>query len=73
MTPNPSIPDLEKLPDDALLTRQQMVALSGFALQTFKKWARQGRGPVLTYVEGRPRATVRAYREWVSGTRKASA
>ena len=60
-------PDIQNLPDDALLNRNQIHALTGFSLPTLKKWAREGRGPAITYVEGRPRTTVRAYRAWVGG------
>lgn len=60
-------PDIASLPDDALLTRAQLAALTGFTDQAFKKWAKEGRGPAITYVEGRPRTKVRHFREWVDG------
>lgn len=59
------IPDLEKLPDTALLTRRQLSDLSSFALITLKVWAKKGRGPQITVVEGRPRYRVRDVREWM--------
>lgn len=62
-----SLPDIATLPNDALLTRGQLAALTGFTEQAFKKWAREGRGPAITYVEGRPRTKVRDFRLWVDG------
>lgn len=63
------IPNIAGLPDDALLTDRQKAAHSGFTVQAFKKWRREGRGPATIYVEGRPRSTVRAYRDWIAGAR----
>ena len=63
-TPKP-IPDLANLPDEAFLTRQQLAALSGYTEQAFKKWAREGRGPRVTRIEGRPRYKVGDSREWL--------
>ncbi len=60
-----TIPDLERLPDGALLTRRQLSDLSSFALITLKVWAKSGRGPRITVVEGRPRYRVRDVREWM--------
>ena len=60
-------PDLDTLPEHALLTRAQVVQLSGFALPTFKLWARQGKGPKLVRVEGHPRYPAGDFRRWVSG------
>ncbi|KQT86445.1 hypothetical protein [Methylobacterium sp. Leaf466] len=59
------VPDIEKLPGEALITRQQLAAVSSFALITLKVWAKQGRGPRITVVEGRPRYRVRDVREWM--------
>lgn len=59
------VPDLGRLPDDALLDRNQVSALSGFTVQALKQWAVQGRGPRITVVEGRPRYRVRDTREWI--------
>jgi len=61
------VPDIAKLPDDALLTRQQVVLLSGFTDQALKKWARENRGPAITVVEGRPRYRVADARAWLAG------
>ncbi len=69
MTSKPQIitlPDIANLPDDALLTRKQCAALSGYADYTFKKWARQGRGPNITRLEGRPRYRAADVRAWFS-------
>ncbi len=59
------IPDLNNLPPDALLTRAQMAAISGFTDQAFKKWASENRGPVITRVEGLPRYRVADARKWL--------
>lgn len=68
----PAAPDIDKLPGGALLTDGQKAALSGFSVAAFKKWRREGgqRGPATIYVEGRPRTTVRAYREWIAGAQR---
>jgi predicted site-specific integrase-resolvase len=58
-------PDISALPADALLTRNQVAALSGFALQTLKMWPAQGKGPRVTTVEGRPRYRVADVRQWM--------
>jgi len=60
-------PDISTLPADALLTRAQLVALSSYSLQAFKKWAKEGRGPRITRVEGRPRYRVADARAWLAG------
>lgn len=59
------VPDLSTLPPEALITRQQLSEVSSFALITLKVWAREGRGPRITIVEGRPRYRVRDVREWM--------
>jgi predicted site-specific integrase-resolvase len=58
-------PDIERLPDSALLTRRQLSELSSFALITLKVWAKNGRGPRITVVEGRPRYRVSDVRAWM--------
>jgi hypothetical protein len=62
--PRPA-PDLAALPGEAVITRQQLAAVSSFALVTLKLWAREGRGPRITKIEGRPRYRVRDVREWM--------
>lgn len=64
-TPYTDTPDISALPADALLTRRQVAALSGFALQTLKIWPAQGKGPRVTTVEGRPRYRVADVRQWM--------
>lgn len=65
------VPDLDKLPADALLTRRQLVALTGFADITFKQWAtKNGRGPKITYVEGLPRHRAEDVRTWIRGEQR---
>lgn len=61
----PAVPDLNKLPDHALLTQAQFRLLSGFSLPTLKKWRREGAGPRVTIVEGLPRYQARDVREWL--------
>lgn len=63
----PAPPDLRALPGDALMTRRQVSALSGFAVVTLKVWAREGRGPRVTTIEGRPRYRVSDVRSWLGG------
>jgi predicted site-specific integrase-resolvase len=58
-------PDLTALPGDALLTRRQLAQVAGFAVQTLKAWPKQGRGPRVVMVEGRPRYRVADVREWM--------
>jgi hypothetical protein len=67
------VPDISKLPDDALLSDRQNSAITGFTVDAFKKWRREGRGPATIYVEGRPRTTVKAFREWINSGRRVSA
>lgn len=64
-TPRPDTPDISALPPDALLTRKQLAAISGFALQSLKMWPAQGKGPRVTTVEGRPRYRVADVRQWM--------
>jgi hypothetical protein len=61
------IPDLQNLPPDALLTRKQVCALSGYAIITLKKWAVAGRGPRITRVEGYPRYRAEDVSNWIAG------
>ena len=61
------VPDIAKLPDEALLTRRQVSDLTGFALITLKLWPKKGRGPRITVVEGCHRYRVRDVRAWMGG------
>ncbi|MBB3938165.1 hypothetical protein [Aureimonas phyllosphaerae] len=65
------VPDLSDLPDNALLTDKQKSLHSGFSVEAFKKWRREGRGPETIYIEGRPRSTVAAYRAWLATAQRA--
>lgn len=67
------IPDISRLPGDALLTDKQKALHSGFSIEAFKKWRREGRGPETVYIEGRPRSTVAAYRAWLASAQKVPA
>ncbi|MBV8849884.1 MAG: hypothetical protein JOZ16_09920 [Methylobacteriaceae bacterium] len=60
------IPDIDDLPDEALITRRQLSVLSGYAITTLKIWARAGRGPNITVVEGRPRYKAIDVRNWIN-------
>lgn len=62
-------PDLRALPADALINRQQLSALSGFAPVTLKIWAAKGRGPRITRIEGLPRYRAEDVRLWLEGRR----
>lgn len=59
------LPDIAQLPPDALLTRNQLAPLTGYSVEAFKKWARIGRGPKVTRVEGRPRYRARDVMSWL--------
>lgn len=54
-----TIPDIRSLPADALLTRRQIAAISGYTEHAFRKWARLGRGPRITLIEGREASAAR--------------
>ena len=62
--------DLNALPDLACLTTKQLAVLTGFAEITLKTWRGQetGRGPRVTYIEGRPRYLVRNVKNWLMGS-----
>lgn len=60
-----TVPDLGKLPPDALLTREQLHLITGFSLPTLKRWAALGKGPRITRIEGLPRFKVRDVRAWM--------
>ena len=62
------IPDLDHLPDNALITRAQLATLSNFAVITLKVWTRRGRGPRVTTIEGRPRYRVADVRAWLQNS-----
>lgn len=66
------VPDLNMLPDQALLTRDQVAQLTSFSLPTLKLWAKLGKGPKLVRVEGRPRYPAGALRQWAAGQGNAS-
>lgn len=61
------IPNLAALPDDVLLTRDQVARLANFTGQALKLWAKVGRGPTCIRVEGRPRYRARDVRAWLDG------
>ncbi|SFP31485.1 Helix-turn-helix domain-containing protein [Tranquillimonas alkanivorans] len=59
--------DLEALPPSSLLTRKQVAQVIGFSEVTLKTWAREGRGPRITRIEGKPRFRVRDVQAWIGG------
>ena len=63
---NTPIPDIDKLPDTALLNDRQKSLHSGFSEYTLRRWRMDGRGPKIVYIEGKPRSFVRDYREWLA-------
>lgn len=65
-TPKP-IPNVDELPASALLTPRQVVGVSGFSIPTLKRWAKEGKGPRVVTIEGRPRYRADDVREWLSG------
>lgn len=63
-----ALPDLDTLPADALLSRKQLMALTGLCLTTLKAWARKrGKGPKVTTIEGRPKYRAGDVRAWIRG------
>jgi predicted DNA-binding transcriptional regulator AlpA len=60
------LPDLSTLPSQACITRRQLGELTGFSQPTLKAWVKQGKGPRVTYVEGRPRYLAGDVREWLA-------
>jgi hypothetical protein len=60
------LPDLAALPAHAVITRRQFCELVSVALPTAKLWAKQGRGPKVTCIEGRPRYLAGDVREWLA-------
>jgi predicted DNA-binding transcriptional regulator AlpA len=69
MAHSQDVPDLGKLPPDALLTREQVRQITGFSLPTLKRWAARGKGPRITRIEGLPRFQVRDVRDWMEAGR----
>lgn len=62
---NPEVTDLSSLPPSAFVTRAQLAPALGFSLQTLKRWATKGKGPRITYLEGRPRFRVCDVLAWI--------
>lgn len=60
------IAELADAPDEMLLAPAEVSALTGFAEETLRLWRKQSRGPVWRMVEGMPRLTMGAYREWLA-------
>lgn len=60
------VPDLSGAPNELLLSPSEVSALSGIAEVTWRLWRRQRRGPMWLEIEGMPRLTVGAYREWLA-------
>lgn len=61
-------PDLETLPPSNFLTRAQLAPIIGFSVPTLKRWAAEGLGPKVTYLENRPRYQVRDVLAWAGVT-----
>ena len=61
------VPDLNELPDDALLTVAHVSAVSTFPVSTLKYWRGRGRGPRVTTIEGLPRYRAGDVRVWLNG------
>lgn len=70
----PIVPDLSRLPDEALLVERQVAQLGGYAPHTLKLWRLEqtGRGPAHIVVEGRPRYPVAGVRAWLQGKGRAA-
>lgn len=61
-----SLSSLAAAPDEMLLAPAEVSALTGFAEETLRLWRKQRRGPAWRMVEGMPRLTMGAYREWLA-------
>ena len=57
---------IPSLPANTLLTRNQLVELSGLSLPTLKRYAALGKGPKITRVEGLPRFRADDVRAWLN-------
>lgn len=66
----PEILDLQSLPASAFVTRAQLAPALGFSLPTLKRWAGEGKGPRITYLENRPRYRVSDVLEWIEEGRE---
>jgi hypothetical protein len=65
------VPNLNELPDDALLTDAHVAVISTFPVVTLKYWRKTGRGPHVTTIEGRPRYRAADVRAWINGASRA--
>ena len=61
-----ALPALCGAPDETLLTRAEMSALTGNAVVTLRLWEKQGRGAPVVRVEGRPRYRLGDVRRWLN-------
>ncbi len=62
--------DFQHLADDVLLDDAQIAALSGFSIPTHKRWRAEGKGPAFIRLNGHPRSTVGAVRNWLASAKK---
>ena len=65
MSRDSKIPDIDNLPQSALLTYRQLALITGFSLSSVKRWAANGRGPHVTRIAGQPRFSVGAVKTWL--------
>jgi hypothetical protein len=61
------VPNLNELPDDALLTDAHVSALTTFSVPTIKLWRKNKRGPRFVSIEGYPRCRAGDLRAWING------
>jgi hypothetical protein len=61
------VPNLNDLPDDALLTDAHVSVVSTFPVSTLKYWRKHERGPRYVRVEGHPRYRAADVRAWING------
>lgn len=54
-------------PSRVLLTRADLIQITGYSRPTFKRWAKRGKGPHVTIIEGRPRYLVADVEAWLRG------
>jgi hypothetical protein len=59
----------DTMSDDALLDDEQIGRLANRATPTIKRWRREGKGPVVTMLNGLPRSSAGDVRAWLRAGR----
>ena len=61
------VPNLDDLPDNALITREQLSLAANVSISSLKRYEKAGRGPEVVRIEGLPRYRVGKARTWMRG------